>query len=113
MGPLDLALSYLEIFFSGRDLERLRNLFAHDLRFEGPFHQSDSAEAYIQTLQADPPKNCAYQIIETFEQESRACVVYQFSKPGISVVMSQQFETHEEKITHIRLIFDTAPFRSS
>ncbi len=110
MKALELALRYLDLFLSWRDLDRLRPLLSDDLIFEGPFHQSDSAVAYIQTLQADPPNDCTYTITRTFEDDSGACIVYQFSKPGVSVPMAQLFETRAGKITKIRLIFDGRAF---
>ena len=63
MKPLDLALRYMEIFFSGSDLEALRPLFADDLVFEGPFYTFDSAEAYLDALRNDPPEGMAYEFL--------------------------------------------------
>ncbi len=51
-----------------------------------------------------------YKIIESFENDSCACLIYQFSKEGISVPMVQLFEIDDDKISKFVLIFDTAAF---
>lgn len=113
MKALELSLKYLDIFTSGRDWEGLRPSLSEDFIFEGPFQRSDSADAYIQAPKADPPKDCTYTIMRTFEDESGACIVYQFSKPGVSAPMAQLFQAREGKITNIRLIFDGSAFDHS
>ena len=36
MSPLDVALKYMDIFYSRKDLERLREVLAADYTFKGP-----------------------------------------------------------------------------
>lgn len=110
MTPLKLALSYMEIFFSGMDLDRLGDILHEDCRFHGPFYQFESAQQYIESLKVDPPVDCRYQIIHTFEQDNVVNLIYYFSKPGVSTIMSQLFEVLDNKITSIVLIFDSAAF---
>ena len=43
---------------------------------------------------------------------SSACLIYQFSKPGVSTSMPQTFDTKDGKISSILLIFDTGAFQS-
>jgi len=110
MKPLDLALQYMDLFFNGDDVEALRPLLAGDFRFEGPFYTYDSADAYIAALKADPPEDFAYELMHAFENESSACLVFEFTKPGIRIPMIQLFEIKENKITKVLLIFDTGVF---
>lgn len=110
MRPLELAQKYMEIFFSGDNVEELSKLLANDFSFRGPFYDFDTAEDYIKALQSDPPKGFAYKIISSFENDSSACLVYQFVKPGVCEPMAQMFETSHGKITKILLIFDTGAF---
>lgn len=107
--PLDLALKYMDTFYSGR-IEDLSHLLARDCIFKGPFFEFDNAEAYIDSLMKAPPRGLEYKIIDAFENETSACLVYRFFKPGLSVPMSQLFETRDGKIYRILLIFDTVPF---
>lgn len=100
----------MEVFFSGKNVEKLSNILAEDLTFEGPFHKFESADDYINSLRLDPPIGCEYRLIKSFEDESNACLVYQFFKPSICVLMAQVFETSNGKITRILLIFDTGCF---
>jgi hypothetical protein len=100
----------MDVFYSGNDIEALNPLLAPDLKFEGPFYTFNSSEEYLNSLRRDPPGNMSYQIIKSFERDSSLCLIYKFSKPGISTLMAQLFEIENEKIAKILLIFDTSAF---
>ena len=111
MKPLELALSYMEIFYSGENLEKLHEIFGEPFTFEGPFAAFEGSSNYIENLLADPPHNCNFTLLHSFADDSSACLLYQFTKPGgIKVPMTQLFEVSGGKIRRIQLIFDTAPF---
>ena len=110
MAPLDLALKYMEIFYSDTDIEALGQILAKSFTFEGPLFQFDSAEDYLDSLRGDAREGLAYDLIKSFEDESSACLIYQFSKPGISIPMAQMFEIDGDKIGKVVLIFDTRAF---
>ena len=111
MRPLELAQKYMDIVFSTGDFDQLRNILSDDLQFSGPFFNFDSADNYVNSLRNDPPENFEYEIIKSYADSSSACLVYQFSKPGVSTTMIQTFETIDGKICSILLIFDTGAFR--
>ena len=100
----------MEIFYSGENMDRLYPLITNDFTFQGPLFEFESAKSYIESLIGDPPIECNYSLIESYETKSSACLVYQFSKPGISVPMAQYFEVDNEKISRILLVFDTRAF---
>ncbi len=110
MKPMELALKYMEIFFSGENIEELRHLFAEDLTFRGPLYEFNSAQDYIHSLKLDPPREFTYEIIGSFENSSSARLVYRFTKPGVSTLMAQLFEVSDDKINKIVLVFDTGVF---
>ena len=110
MTPLDLSLHYLEILFSGKDLDRLETILHEELQFRGPFYQFDSAQEYITSLKTDPPLGWSYKIIHAFEQDNIVNLVNYFSKPGVNTIMSQLFQVIDNKITNMVLIFDSAAF---
>ena len=110
MSPKPLALKYMNIFYSNADIDALRPILAENLRFEGPFYQFDTAEAYLNSLRDDSRDGLAYQLIKSFSGESSACLIYRFSKPGLSTPMAQLFEVKGDKISRITLIFDTQLF---
>ena len=110
MTPLALAKQYLDIFFSGEDFERMYEILAEDLHFEGPFFQSGTAQAYVESLQADPPVGCSYKLLQAFEDGDVVNLLYRFSKPGVLAMMSQLFETENGRIKRILLVFDTGAF---
>jgi hypothetical protein len=110
MKPLELALKYIEIFYSGKNLEKLTDLLAEDLSFTGPYYTFNSAEDYINSLKKDPPWGMSFKIIKSLQDENSACLIYIFQKGNISTAMAQLFEVADEKITKINLIFDTKAF---
>jgi hypothetical protein len=110
MKPLELALKYMEIFCSGKNLERLYEMFSYDLKFEGPLYTFDSAFDYVQSLINDPPTDSEYKIIEIFEKKNSVNLIYEFKKYNISTIMSQYFEIKNNKIIKIILIFDSVKF---
>lgn len=113
MSPLKIALTYMEIFFSGKNMERLYDILADDLIFEGPFYQFHSAQEYIDSLVSAPPIDCEYKLLKSFANGNSVNLLYTFSKPGISTPMSQWFEICDGKISKILLIFDTGKFMNS
>lgn len=110
MTPLELAHHYMEVFFSGNDLDRLETILHEECNFRGPFYHFTSAQQYIASLKADPPFGCSYTIIRAFEKDNVVNLIYNFSKPGISTTMSQQFEVRDNKIASMVLVFDSAAF---
>jgi len=110
MKPLELALKYLEIFFSGKNLDDLKYMFADNLIFNGPLYKFSSADDYINLLKKDPPKGMKYKIIKSFEDKNSACVIYQFTKENVSTPMAQLFETENGKLSKILLIFNGNDF---
>lgn len=110
MPAADLVIQYLDIFFSGENLNGLYDIFSEDLQFDGPLINCTSAREYIESLQAVPPKECSYEILHIFEKDDYVNILYRFKKPGIETLMSQLFEVRNEKISAIQLIFDSAAF---
>ena len=113
MRPLELANKYMKTVFTGTDLDDLYQLFTIDLSFKGPLYEFDTAEAYIKSLKSDPPTDFEFTMINSFETESSACLIYHFSKPGVSCPMAQLFEISSGKISKILLMFDTGAFVES
>ena len=105
--PLDLALRYMEIFYTGEKIDKLNEILDEDLYFTGPLFKFDSAEDYINSLKKDPPEGMNYEIIKSFEDENSACIIYRFFKGIISTKMVQLFEVKDDKINKIILVFDT------
>ncbi len=110
MGPLELAQQYMDILFTGKDVGRLGEILAEDCRFVGPFYQFDSARAYIDSLQSGLLSDFGFDIIKAYEDADSACLIYQFSKPGVDIPMAQVFEVTDNRISSILLLFDSAAF---
>ena len=107
-----LAMRYMEIFFSGANLERLNEIFTPDLHFQGPFLECRSAAEYVRSLVADPPVNCHYEMIDSLADAGRVHLLYKFRKGSIEMRMSQNFWIRAHRIQKIILVFDTAAFRA-
>ena len=110
MKPLELALSYMNIVFSTGALKDLSNLLAENLQFEGQFFTFNNAVDYIDSMLENPPVDFEYHLVKTIADQTSACLVYRFSKPGVSTMMTQVFETNKGKITKIWLVFDSRAF---
>ena len=110
MTPLKLANRYMEIFYGEEPIDRLDEILSEKFSFNGPFHEFNSSAEYIDSLKLDPPVGLDYKIIEAYENENSACLIYQFSKQGMSTIMSQIFEVCNGKISKVILVFDTGAF---
>lgn len=110
MTPLELASKYMEIFYSGKSLDALQPLLSKNMMFKGPLFEFDTAEAYIASLKSSPPENFEYEIIDSYQKDNSVCLVYSFTKPGVTTLMSQSFKIRDNKISEILLIFDTGAF---
>lgn len=110
MSPLKLALKYMQSFYGEIPLDAMRPLLSEKLIFQGPFAEFNTASEYFDSLKKNPPKDAKYKILDVYENENSVCLVYEFSKPGLSTPMTQTFEVVGDKIRKIRLIFDTKAF---
>lgn len=102
----------MDIVFGSPQIDRLKDIFAEDLKFRGPFFQSDCADDYIRTMASDPPVGFRYKILQEYEDNSSACLIYSFEKPGVSTTVAQVFQTKGNKICEILLVFDSAVFQN-
>ena len=100
----------MDIFYGGRDLDELYAIFGQEFRFDGPFYSFESASRYVESLKADPPVGCAYELCKAFEDGNVVNLIYDFIKDDIRTPMSQLFEIRDNRIVNILLIFDTAKF---
>lgn len=111
MKSIDLAMKYMEIVYETGDFKKLRNFLADDLIFEGPFNSYNNVDDSISDMQLNPPEKFTYKILNQYSDRSSACLIYKFSKPGITTTMAQTFEVNSKnKIKNILLVFDTQPF---
>lgn len=101
----------MDCVFKTGDLEELRSILSDDLKFRGPFLNFDTADDYVNSLRNDPPEDFEYEIIKSYTDYLSVCLVYQFSKPGVSTKMTQTFESLGGKINRILLIFDSSAFQ--
>ncbi|WP_281559826.1 hypothetical protein [Thalassomonas sp. RHCl1] len=108
MNTIELAKKYLDVFFKTQEFDSLYEIFDEELDFKGPFLQSYSAKAYIESLKAAPWESCEYEIREEYENSNSACITYLFRKGRKCTLMSQQFWGTNGKINKVRLIFNAA-----
>jgi len=112
MTNLEIALKYMNIFYSGGNLDELKEILSDTFTFEGPLFQFDSAGDYIRSLKSDPPVECEYRLIRVFESTGSVNLIYDYIKGEIRTPMSQLFEFEDGKIVRILLIFDTSSFKT-
>ncbi len=110
MKSLELALKYMDVMFSDKDMEALRPLLSDRFTFKDTLNAYNNPESYIKAMKKDPPIGLQYKLLKSFETISAACLVYEFSKAGVNTPMAQMFEVSNDKIDRIVLIFDSAVF---
>jgi len=113
MKPLQLARRYMDIFYSGEQIEALMDILAEQCHFKGPLYEFYTSRDYVSSLLKDPPKNMSYQELSALECGNSACIIYQFVKGSIETPMCQYFIVGDGKIIDILLIFDTHVFLES
>lgn len=106
----DLALKFVQCFCDG-DIDGIKHLLAPDLRFRGPLLAFDSAAAYCDALQKDPPEQCNYRILSLTEGEEQVAVFYELNKDGHTLPIAQLFTIRDGLIAEILLIFDSSDFK--
>lgn len=107
MSPLSLAKKYMNIVFDSGNLVQLHEILDENLLFEGPLFRGKNADEYINALLDSPPQNFQYKIIESFQSDHSACLIYEFKKLNKTAIMAQTFEISQDKISKIVLIFNT------
>jgi len=88
----------------------LEKIFSSDLQFKGPLFRFESVAVYIESLKSDPPVDFKFELIESFENDSKVSIFYNFSKGEISTPMAQLFEFENDLIRRILLVFDSTHF---
>lgn len=110
MKALELALKYMDIVFSDKDMGALRPLLSDRFTFKGTLNEYNNPESYIREMKKEPSNGFHYKILKTFETRSAACLVYEFTKAKICTTMTQVFEVSNGQIDRVMLIFDSAAF---
>jgi hypothetical protein len=111
MKPTEIVSKYMASFYGQIPLKEMKGLLSADLDFKGPFFSFNSGTKYYNSLAKNPIKNATYKIIHKFVNDGTVCLIYKFKKNDIEEMMAQYFEITENKITKIRLIFDSDKFR--
>ncbi len=110
MSKTSTVQTYMDVFFSGEDPERLWEVFREDLLFEGPFYTFQSASDYIDSLMEDPPVGADYELIRRYEDDDSVTLLYRFRKGDIETPMAQTFFFEGDRIARILLVFDGRMF---
>lgn len=110
MTPIDLANKYMDILFNTVNISELATILDPELEFIGPYNTFNSADDYISSLLSDPPKDFSFEVIKSFSDDTYACIIYRFTKPGVETTMAQLFESSEGIIKRIRLVYDSEAF---
>lgn len=109
MSHRDTAISFIERFCDG-DVASLEPLLAADLKFNGPFHQFESRDAYLAVLKDDPPEKCEFQVVSITDTKDTVVVFYVYNKESGDITIAQLFCFRGELISEILLVFDGRGF---
>ena len=109
--PQAVAEAYFEAW-RDKDFSALRELLHDDVTFQGPFDSFDDAATLIAAITplSGMVKTLEKQNVLTCGQD--VCIIYDLVpvKDAPSVAMSEVYTVTGDKISAIRVIFDTAAF---
>lgn len=109
MSDPDAALAFLERFCAG-NIDSLVPLLDGRLEVTGPLHRFTSRTAYLESLKADPPQSCKYQVLSVTAGEDTVAVFYEYRKGDGVLTIAQLFQFRNHLIVKMRLVFDTDGF---
>jgi ketosteroid isomerase-like protein len=109
MSNREVAMNFLRRFCAG-DVDGLALLLAEDLQFAGPFHQFNSRADYLDVLRQDPPETGGYRVLSVTESGDSVSIFYDHETSDRAITIAQWFRFRGEKISEMRLVFDTRGF---
>ncbi|MEM7336897.1 MAG: nuclear transport factor 2 family protein [Chloroflexota bacterium] len=112
MSTKECVESYLSAFFGERiDLAKIRTLIADDFTFMGPLMTADSADDYIQKLQAFGENARMQAEIQHILIEGETAVArYDFIMPNGRVPASEWYRVKDNKLVSMQLTCDPRSF---
>ena len=96
MTNLEVAMAYISCFCAG-DIDGLEPILASDLSFIGTFHSYQSDIEYLDSLRADPPEKCGYQVLSVTENADSVAVFYDYIKTDRVIKIAQLFKIKDQK----------------
>ena len=105
MSQRETALQFIKRFCAG-DVAGLEPLLCEDLHFRGPWHRSDSRDAYLAVLCDDPPERCEFRLLSVTQADDSVAVFYEYRKADGSLTIAQLFHFRDDRISDITLVFD-------
>lgn len=105
MSNRDTALNFVKAFCGG-DIEEIESTLGRQFSLSGPLFTFDSKEAYLSSLNADPPVPGPYKIISVMELSDCVSIYYTYQRHSESITIAQLFWMENEKISKTLLVFD-------
>lgn len=109
MSNRDTALAFLECFCAG-NIDGLEDFLNERLRVKGPLHQFNSRTEYLESLRADPPQSCEYDVLSVAIGDDDVTVFYDYLKTEGALTVAQLFRFDDHRIISMWLVFDTDGF---
>jgi hypothetical protein len=113
--PEVLVATYLDSFYSG-DLERAASVLAEDFRFQGPAHQIEGKQAFLERAEGVRSVMRGDRVVRQWVDGNEICTLHEVdlvSPVGEgSVVVSEWHTVRGGQLVSGRSVFDTTAFRS-
>ncbi len=97
----EIALEFVRCFCAG-DVKGLAGLLADDLRFSGPLHEFNSRDAYMASLNRDPPTASGCEVLSVTEGQGSVSVYYRYG----TLTVAQLFRCKGARIGETLVVFD-------
>ena len=109
MNNRDVAIEFVKCFCAG-EVKALVPLLAADFKLNGPLYHFNSADAYLNSLENDPPDRCGHRVLSITENADSVSIYYVYEKGEGDITIAQLFKFKERKITEMLLVFDGREF---
>lgn len=107
----ETVINFLNAFYLG-DRDEAKRYLADDFSFRGPTASFSTAEEYLKSSEHAKRLLRGIEIHKVFAEDEDVCVFYalRINHPVNSVSVAEWYRLSGNKISSIRMIFDTAPF---
>jgi hypothetical protein len=109
MSDPNAALAFLERLCAG-NIDSLVPFLDERLEVTGPLHRFTLRTTYLESLKADSPQSCTYQVLSVTAGEDTVAVFYEYRNGDGVLTIAQLVRFRNHLIVKMRLVFATDGF---
>lgn len=115
MNTIELARDYLNLMYLTEEFDALYEILDVDFQFFSPKFCFTSAEKFVETMKslAEEQTGYSYKIMEEYEKQNSACLIYRLTREYNQTVVAQVFHADNNLIQSVRQIYDVRSIENS